>query len=68
MAQFNHLSLSERITIQTMLSGKNNLNSIANQIGRDRRTIAKEILSNRTFVYRGVYGRPKNNCAKFKDY
>lgn len=66
MAHFKHLSLSDRIKIQSLLSGGQNLAVIATTLKRDRRTVAREILVNRTFVYRGVSGRKENNCAKLK--
>lgn len=61
MAQFKHLSLSERISIQSMLS-QNGLSAIARELGRDRKTIVREIQQNRTFIFIGSYGLPKNNC------
>ncbi len=64
MAHFSHLALSERIEIQTLLSGRQTTNAIARHLCRDRQTIVREILNNRTFVYRGVPGRGANNCAK----
>jgi len=66
MAQFKHLSLSERIAIQRLLSFHNGLGVIARELGRDRKTIAREILQNRTSVYSGTMGSPKNNCARLK--
>lgn len=66
MARFKHLSLSERITIHSMLSGSNGLSAIAKELGRDRKTIVREILQNRTSVFSGTLGTPKNNCARRK--
>ncbi len=67
MARFSHLSLTDRVKIQKMLCGSNNLNFIAKTLGRDRRTIVREILANRTAVYHGAFGKPENNCAKKRE-
>ncbi len=45
----NHLTLSERIKIQERLSVKDTLKDIALQIGKDERTISKEIKKRRIF-------------------
>gem|GEM_PF-6682268 len=42
MAPFSHLSLSERVEIQSRLSGSQTLNAIARYLHRDRQTIARE--------------------------
>jgi len=66
MAHFKHLSLTDRITIQSKLSNCQNLGAIARELGRDRRTIVREVLNNRMFVYRGASSRGVNNCAKLQ--
>lgn len=63
MARFSHLSLSERITLQSLLPS-HKLGAIAKVLGRDRHTIVREILANRTFVYRGAANKKPNNCAR----
>lgn len=64
MAPFSHLSLSERVEIQSRLSGSQTLNAIARYLHRDRQTIAREVQNNRTFVFRAVPGCGPNNCAR----
>ena len=66
MAHFSHLSLTDRVKIQKLLCGNNNLNFIAKALNRDRRTIVREVLANRISVYHGSPGKPANNCAKNK--
>lgn len=66
MAHFKHLSLSDRIIIQSRLSGKQSLGSIAKELHRDRRTIVREVQANRTFLFKGMGGHQANNCAKRK--
>ena len=65
MAHFKHLSLSDRIEIQSLLPG-HNLAVIAKALKRDRHTVVREIMTNRTLIYRGAGGRKENNCAKLK--
>jgi len=64
MARFKHLSLSDRIAIQSMLSSRLSLAAIARHLGRDHRTITREVLNYRTFLFLGALGRASNNCAK----
>lgn len=66
MAQFKHLSLSERISIQELLTHCG-LPAIARELKRDRKTIVREIRQNRTFIFVGSYGCPKNNCSRQKN-
>jgi len=66
MAHFKHVSLSERITIHRMLSSLNGLGSIARELGHDRKTIVREIRQNRTPIFSGILGSPKNSCARRK--
>ncbi len=66
MAQFKHLSLSDRITVHRMLSGNNPLSAIALALGRDRNSIVREIRQNRTAVFTGCSGGGKNDCARLK--
>lgn len=67
MARFSHLSLTERVKIQNMLCNRKSLNFIARTLNRDRRTIVREILSNRISIYHGAPGQCENNCAKRKE-
>jgi IS30 family transposase len=66
MAHFKHLSLSDRVTIQSCLANNQSLASIARLLGRDHRTIAREVLVNRTFIFHGALGRAGNNCANLQ--
>jgi len=65
MAHFKHLSLSDRIEIQSLLPS-HNLAVIAKALKRDRHAVVREIMTNRTLIYRGAGGRKENNCAKLK--
>lgn len=51
MATFNqkHLSLAQRIIIQTGISNLSSLKSIANTIGKDYTTVKREIIRHRIF-------------------
>lgn len=66
MAHFTHLTLSDRITIQSGLANNLSFAHIARLLGRDHRTIAREVLSNRTFLFHGSLGRAGNNCALYQ--
>lgn len=66
MAQYQHLSLHERITLQSLLTGTCRLGAIARKLERDRKTIVREIIANRTAVFSGTLGAPRNDCAKLR--
>ncbi len=63
MAQFKHLSLSERISIQSMLS-QNGLSAIARELGRDRKTIVADPRIVPLSLLKADF---QNNCTKVSD-
>jgi len=66
MAGFKHLSLSDRILIESMLGQSQRLSAIAHNLKRDRHTIAREIMANRTLIPCGSYSSGINNCTHRK--
>lgn len=62
-----HLSLNDRIQIQTGLETEKNLSQIARELGKAETTVAREIKSHETFVDKGAYGRIKNRCVHRAD-
>lgn len=64
MAQYHHLNFDERLTLEQGLKSSRSLTEIAKELGRDRKTLAYEIKTNRTFVYRNAYLKLRNNCSK----
>jgi len=50
--QYNHLSMSERDTITTMLSEEKKLSEIAKVLGRDKSTISRELNRNSSPEYK----------------
>lgn len=69
----NHLTLSDRIKIQERLSAKDKLKDIALMIGKDERTVSKEIKKHRKVSdnKRALYGRSRDfvkDCPKLKRF
>lgn len=67
MANNKHLTLDERITIETMLKQKANITQIANALGKHPTTISKEIRNRLVFRRVGYMNFNYNACAlRFK--
>ena len=62
MSRYKHLTLNERKTIEELLNERTSLSKIAKRIGRDRSTVAREILRNSRAKRVGAVGMPFNNC------
>ena len=64
MANSKHLSMDDRIKIETSLASKESFKHIARLLDKDPSTISKEIRSRRTTVKSGAIAshRPFNNC------
>ena len=67
MANNKHLTLDERITIETMLNQKASITLIANALNKHPTTISKEIRNRLIFKRIGAMNRNYNACAnRFK--
>ena len=58
----SHLTLSDRIKIEMCLNAGMKLNQIANEVGKNRSTISREIRSHAIQVDKGAAYRIKNRC------
>ena len=58
-----HLSLTERITIKSMLDHSASFKWIGRTLGRDCTTISKEVRNHLIFQKTGCFGRPFNDCS-----
>lgn len=63
MAKQKHLTLSERFTIQSMLSQSASFKAIGRELNRDCTTISKEVKNHIIFQKKGCFGRAFNDCA-----
>lgn len=63
MAKNNHLSLYERIQIQTMLTERKSFKAISRVLNRNCSTISKEIRSHLVFEKKGCFGNNFNDCS-----
>lgn len=59
-----HLTLDNRVTIQTDLDLGKSFSGIAKDIEKDKTTVSKEIQKHVQCIKTGAYGRPFNNCKK----
>ena len=66
MVKYKHLTLDERVIIESMLAEKKSLSSIARELNRSLSTISSEIKSKRITEKKGAYitHRPFNDCRK----
>lgn len=66
MVKYKHLTLHERIIIESMLAEKKSLSSIARELERSLSTISSEVKSKSIAEKKGAYitRRPFNNCRK----
>ena len=58
----SHLTLSDRIKIESYLNNNYSLNQIAKEVNKDRSTISREIKRNLVIIDKGIPYRPKNRC------
>lgn len=63
MAKYKHLTLSERITIQSMLNQSASFKEIARKLDKNCSTISKELRSHMLFQKTGCMGHAFNDCA-----
>lgn len=63
MAKYKHLTLKDRCLIQSMLTEKYNLSSIANTIGKNPSTVSKEIRAHITVENKGAFNVNYNSCV-----
>jgi len=67
MANNKHLTLDDRITIQTMLNERSTLSRIATALNKNPNTISREIRNRLIFLKVGGYYHPYNGCEyRFK--
>lgn len=62
MNKNKHLTLEERIIIETWLEKKESFTSIGRMLGKDPTTIKKEVKSHIRFKQTGCYGKNFNDC------
>lgn len=62
MANQKHLTLDDRIIIETNLSDHKSFKEIGRKLGKDCTTISKEIRNHVIYEHRGAIGRPFNDC------
>ena len=60
-----HLTLENRVTIETGLKEGKSFRMIADELGKDPTTISKEIRKHRIIVERNKFNERKNQCALF---
>lgn len=63
MTKQKHLTLSERVTIQTMLKQSSSFKVIARELDRDCTTISKEVRNHIIFQKTGCMGSVFNDCS-----
>ena len=64
METFKHFSLEERITIQNELNSSKSFKAIAEQLGKARSSISREVRRHVELRESGSYGRQFNDCVK----
>ena len=62
MNKQKHLTLEDRILIETLLNERNSFKSIARHLGKDCTTISKEVKAHICFDKTGAYGHAFNDC------
>ena len=62
MKKQKHLTLTSRITIETMLNKGESFKSIERFLNKDCTTISKEVKNHICFEKSGAYGRAFNDC------
>lgn len=62
-----HLTLEDRITIETGLTSGKSMRAIAQELGKDPSTISKEVKKRRTHLERNTFNDSVNQCALIKD-
>lgn len=67
MAKYKHLTLKERIEIQSHLDRNLHFNEIAKLLGKDASTISKEVKRNLVIKKTGHGGQGYNPCARIDD-
>lgn len=63
MPKQKHLTLSERVTIQSMLKQSSSFKAIARELDKDCTTIAKEVRNHMIFQKTGCMGNAFNDCS-----
>lgn len=63
MPNYKHLTLDNRITIESMLNTQSSFREIATALDKDPSTISKEVRSHLVFRHVGAMRTPYNSCA-----
>lgn len=63
MANHKHLTLEDRITIQTMLNEKSSLSQIAKALNKNPNTVSREIRNRLVYLQTGSLHRKHNSCV-----
>ena len=63
MPNYKHLTLDNRITIESMLNTQSSFREIATALDKDPSTISKEVRSHLVFRHVGAMHTPYNSCA-----
>ena len=67
VANQKHLTLDERVVIQTSLGNHDSFKEISRKIGKDCTTVSKEIRNHVVYERKGATGRPFNDCLHRRD-
>jgi IS30 family transposase len=67
MTSYKQLSMDERKTIEEQLKQNISFKKIAERIGRNSSTIAREVFRNSYAKRSGAFGQPFNNCMNRRD-
>ena len=62
-----HLTLEDRVIIETGLNAGSSMRAIALQLGKDPSTISKEVRKRRTHLERNTFNDSFNQCALLKE-
>ena len=62
-----HLTLEDRVIIETGLNAGSSMRSIALELGKDPSTISKEVKKRRTHLERNTFNDSFNQCALLKE-
>ena len=63
MAKGKHLTLEDRIVIETMLQSRSSFKAIANELGKTPATISREVKSRLSYVKKGSPRKSFNACV-----
>ena len=62
-----HLTLEDRVVIESGLNAGSSMRAIALELGKDPSTISKEVRKRRTHLERNTFNDTTNQCALLKE-